>query len=122
MLNLDTHIFIHALAGSLTPSEETLLAADRWGISAIVLWGIAKLHQLGRINVGLEHPDLIDRLRQTHVWAVDRQVAYALLQIDFRADPADELIAATSIAHNVPLVTRDVRLLSSSVVPFPFRP
>jgi predicted nucleic acid-binding protein len=34
-----------------------------------------------------------------------------------RSDPADELIAATSVVHNVPLVTRDPRLRSSRMTP-----
>jgi PIN domain nuclease of toxin-antitoxin system len=38
-------------------------------------------------------------------------------QLDFESDPADERIAATSIAHNVPLLTRDSQILASRVVP-----
>jgi PIN domain nuclease of toxin-antitoxin system len=38
--------------------------------------------------------------------------------LDFQSDPADELIAATSVVHKVPLLTRDRRILSSNVVPF----
>jgi len=37
MLNLDTHILIHALQGSLTAKEHELLSADTWSISGIVL-------------------------------------------------------------------------------------
>lgn len=33
------------------------------------------------------------------------------------SDPADELIAATSLVHNVPLLTRDAKLRRSKVVP-----
>ena len=122
MLNLDTHVLLFALDGSLTRQEEALVSSDRWGISAIVLWEIAKLHQLGRIERGLEDPVLQERLKHVRIWSVDLQVAYALLRLDFRSDPADELIAATSIAHNVPLVTRDTKLLASSVVPFALVP
>ena len=43
MLNLDTHILVFALDNALTPTERKLLAADQWGVSAIVLWEIAKL-------------------------------------------------------------------------------
>ena len=43
VLNLDTHILVFALDDSLTPVERKLLAADQWGVSAIVLWEIAKL-------------------------------------------------------------------------------
>jgi predicted nucleic acid-binding protein len=38
-------------------------------------------------------------------------------RLDFRGDPADELIAATSIVHRLPLVTRDARIRKSKVVP-----
>jgi PIN domain nuclease of toxin-antitoxin system len=45
MLNLDTHILIKAIEGSLAPDERNVLTADpKWSISAIVLWEIAKLH------------------------------------------------------------------------------
>ena len=43
MLNLDTHVLLHALGGNLTPRERRLLQEDTWSISAIVLWEIAKL-------------------------------------------------------------------------------
>ena len=50
MLNLDTHILIFAINGDLRPSEQALLAQSRWSISAIVLWELAKLIQLGRVD------------------------------------------------------------------------
>ena len=46
MLNLDTHIFVLAVSGELRPSEQDLLAQNRWSVSAIVLWELAKLIQL----------------------------------------------------------------------------
>ena len=49
MLNLDTHVLLHALGGRLTAAERALLSREVWGISAIVLWEICKLQQLGRI-------------------------------------------------------------------------
>ncbi len=73
-----------------------MLASDQWGISAIVLWELAKLSQLGRIDLG------IDR---------------SLRGRSFRSDAADEIIAATSLVHHVPLVTRDRRIRSSGLVP-----
>ncbi|OLB48625.1 MAG: hypothetical protein AUH99_13295 [Candidatus Rokubacteria bacterium 13_2_20CM_2_70_11] len=88
MLNLDTHVLLHALTGDLTRRESALRAHDTWSISAIVLWEIAKLARLGRIAIDLDDPEL-----------------------------ADEIIAATSLAHRVPLVTRDARIRKSRVVP-----
>ena len=43
MLNLDTHIVLLALEGDLSRKEKRALSADDCGISAIVLWEIAKL-------------------------------------------------------------------------------
>lgn len=35
---------------------------------------------------------------------------------DFRSDPADEIIAVTSLVHRVPLLTRDRLLLESPLL------
>jgi len=53
MLNLDTHILIHSLNGELTARERRLLSGNRWSISAIVVWEITKLVQLGRIEMDI---------------------------------------------------------------------
>jgi PIN domain nuclease of toxin-antitoxin system len=51
------------------------------------------------------------------VWPVTREVALASTRLDVRGDPADELIGATSVVHNVPLLTRDKTLLKSKRIP-----
>jgi len=117
MLNVDTHVLLHAVAGRLRAAEEALLAADQWSISAIVLWEIAKLNQLGRIAIDLEDPDVVRTLARIHVWPITRQIAYASTRLDVKGDPADELIGATSVVHKVPLLTRDRALLRSRLVP-----
>jgi predicted nucleic acid-binding protein len=45
------------------------------------------------------------------------EIARISTRLDVSIDPADELIAATSLVHNVPLVTRDRKFLSSRLVP-----
>jgi len=117
MLNLDTHMLIYALAGALRPRERVLLSDAPWGIAAIVLWELAKLSQLGRVSIDLQHPDVEAALSAVHVWPLDLAVARTSTQLDFRGDPADELIAATSIVHRVPLLTRDRNMRRSKVVP-----
>ena len=117
MLNLDTHVLIHALAGSLRPTERSLLAEHSWGVAAIVLWELVKLAQLGRIAVDLDDPEVDSALASLHVWPLDLAVARASSRLDFRGDPADELIAATSVVHAVPLVTRDRKIRKSRIVP-----
>lgn len=117
MLNLDTHILIHALAGELTPREEKLLSGHRWSVSAIVLWEIAKLHQLRRIELDIDDPEFVRCLSSIQVWPIDLLVCRHLKKLDFKSDPADELIVATSLAYHVPLLTRDKAILSSKKVP-----
>ena len=117
MLNLDTHVLLHALAGSLKAPEATLLRRTTWSISAIVLWEIAKLAQLGRIALDLDDPEVIRALSRVHVWPLDLAVCRAIRTLDVHGDPADEIIAATSLVHGVPLLTRDRNLRRSRIVP-----
>jgi PIN domain nuclease of toxin-antitoxin system len=117
MLNVDTHVLLYAVTGALRPRETRLLSANRWSVSAIVLWEIAKLAQLGRIAVDLDDPDVVRVLARVHVWPLTREIAHASTRLDIKADPADEIIAATSLVHTVPLLTRDRALLRSKLVP-----
>lgn len=117
MLNLDTHILIHAMTGEITAREGRILRAARWGISAIVLWELAKLSELGRIEIDLDEPELDRFLANVHVWPLTLEIVRALRRLDVRSDPADEIIAATSLVHRAPLLTRDRKLLKSKIVP-----
>src|SRR5215208_1257464 len=83
MLNLDTHILLYALAGKLTRREKALLSRHRWGVSSIVLWEIAKLHQKGRITLSLDHALLVRALEQIEVWPLSREVCLNLAALDF---------------------------------------
>src|SRR5438552_18911118 len=110
MINLDTHLLTLALAGDVTTKERRALAGDTWSISAIVLWELAKLRQLGRIELDLENAEVVRILSRLHVWPLDLATSLQSTRLDFRGDPADELIAATSIVQRVPLLTRDRRI------------
>lgn len=118
MLNLDTHILLFALEGSLKPAERRLLDSQPWGISAIVLWEVAKLAQLGRIGLDVSSREFAEIFSRVHVWPLDLAVCRKSTELDFASDPADELIAATSIVHGVPLLTRDKKIRKSKLVPF----
>lgn len=118
MLNLDTHVLLHAVAGTLRPAETRLLSSRPWSISAIVLWEIAKLAQLGRIAADLDDPAIVRTLARVHIWPLTREIAHASTQLDIEGDPADQIIATTSLVHKVPLLTRDRNILASTMVPF----
>jgi len=117
MLNLDTHVLLHALAAQLTPRETQLLSTEPWSISAIVLWEICKLVELGRIDVDLDDVEFVRALRRIHTWPLTLEICREIRALDFRSDPADEIIAATSIVHRVPLVTRDRTIRKSRLFP-----
>ncbi len=117
MLNLDTHILLYALTGDLTRREASLLSKDAWSISAIVLWEISKLSELGRIEIDLENSELVRTLARIETWPLTLEVCRTIRTLDFKGDPADEIIGATSIVHKIPLLTRDRRIRRSKRVP-----
>jgi PIN domain nuclease of toxin-antitoxin system len=117
VISLDTHVLVFALTGQVDARERSLLANHTWGISAIVLWELAKLTRLGRIRMDLEDAEVVRTLSVLKLWPIDLAVSLQSTRLDFKSDPADELIAATSIVHKVPLLTRDQRILGSRIVP-----
>ena len=117
MLNLDTHILLFALEGDLSRREHRLLVQNRWSISAIVLWELTKLSQLGRVALDVESPEFARTLSGIHIWPIDLAVCREIKTLDFRGDPADEIIGATSLVHNVSLITRDRQIKRSKRVP-----
>lgn len=117
MLNLDTHMLIFAVSGCLRSREQRLMTRRRWSISSVVLWELAKLVQLGRVDLDLGDREVLRLLNRIRVWPIDLAVALTSTRLDFRSDPADEIIAATSIVHDVPLLTRDRVMSRSQIVP-----
>ncbi len=117
MLNLDTNIVIEGLSGGLTKREIALLENESIAISDIVLWEISKLIQLKRIILDLESGAFRRLLAQLTVYPITLEIARQSAALDFRSDPADEIIAATSIVERMPLLTRDRKILKSRLVP-----
>jgi len=116
MLNLDTHILIHALFNTLSKTELQKISGNKLAISDIVIWEMAKLTQIGRIDLNWDL-ELKESFSEIKVIPIDFEIARATLHLDFSSDPADELIAATSIVKNIPLLTRDKRIRKSKIVP-----
>ncbi len=118
MLNLDTHILVALLGGSLTEGEQALVANDELAISDIVLWELAKLIQVGRLSLDLDSREFARCLRSFRVLPISLEIARMSTELDFSSDPADEIIAATSVIERIPLLTRDSKILRSRMVPF----
>ena len=101
MLNLDTNILLYPLSDDLTPRESTLLSNDTWSIAGIVLWEIAKLSELGHIELDLDDSELARTLSRIQTWPLTLDICRAINTLDFDSDPTDEIIAATSIIHRL---------------------
>ncbi|MGD0126684.1 MAG: type II toxin-antitoxin system VapC family toxin [Terriglobia bacterium] len=117
MLNLDTHVLVAILNDGLTPREVELVLKSELAISGVVLWELAKLIQLGRLDLNLDSAQFRQCLRQVCTVPITLEIARASTRLDFTSDPADEIIAATSIVERIPLLTRDRRILKSRLVP-----
>jgi PIN domain nuclease of toxin-antitoxin system len=79
--------------------------------------GNAKLAQLGRIELDIDSRDFARFLVPVLIWPLTLDVCAAIMDLDFKRDPAVDIISATSLGHEVPLVTRDAKLRRSSIVP-----
>ena len=117
MLNLDTHVVIELLKGDLSDQEHELILGNQLAISDIDNWEIAKLVRLGRLKMNLDSPQYRKFEASLTVFPITVEVAVQSTLLDFNSDPADEIIAATSIIHDIPLLTRDRRILASKMVP-----
>ncbi|MEO9254872.1 MAG: PIN domain-containing protein, partial [Tepidiformaceae bacterium] len=91
---------------------------DYWAISDIVLWELSVLDRQRKISIRLGDSRVRRVIDALTIMPITFDVAQTLHRLDFRSDPADEIIAATSIVNDAPLVTRDARILSSKIVPF----
>lgn len=122
MLNLDTHIVIWMAAGELRAEEHSRIAKEPLAISDIVLWELAVLVRSGRIEMDLGGREFRHLLQGLTLVPISLQIAIASARLDFQSDPADHIIAATSIVERMPLLTRDRKILKSRLVPFALQP
>lgn len=112
-------MLVHALTGNLESAERRLLSQNSWSVSSLALWELSNLQQYGRIELdfGRREFEFTRAITLLRIWPVTLDVARASTWLGFRSDPADEFIAATGVAHNVPLLTRDRKLRASNLVP-----
>ena len=120
---LDTHIVIHAANGKLEPARNELLDEPTANlfISAVTLWEITKLVELGHLAM----PDGFDRFMRelcNHprytIAQYDAELMLELLEIapKLHRDPADQIIVATARRFNAALMTDDKRIRRSRLV------
>ena len=120
MLNLDTHILILLVTGDVSKEEGRLAVHERLAISDIVLWELAMLVSRRRITLDLDSPEFRLWLESLTILPITIEIARQSTQLDFTSDPADEIIAATSIVEKIPLLTHDRSIRRSKLVPLAF--
>lgn len=118
MLNLDTHIVVSLLNRTLTAEEYRRIADEELGVSDIALWELAMLANRGRVALDLNAHAFRIFIESAKVFPITLEIARQSTRLDFTSDPADEIIAATSIVEEIPLMTRDRRIRRSKMVPF----
>jgi PIN domain nuclease of toxin-antitoxin system len=127
MIMLDTCIL---LFDSLTPERLSKAAIDilnkeenanQLFCSDISLWEIAMLDQKKRIHLPMDYLVFIENLlnaRNIEVLPITPKIAHLSVSLPLeQADPADRIIAATTLYHHAQLVTADRKLLNNSEVP-----
>ena len=117
MLNLDTHMLVALFTGDLSEEEFARAVNESLAISDIVLWELAMLIRKNRLRIDCDSPEFREWLRNLTVFPITMEIARKSTQLDFVSDPAAEIIAATSIVENVPLLTRDRQIRKSRMVP-----
>ncbi|MCK5057013.1 MAG: type II toxin-antitoxin system VapC family toxin [Candidatus Aminicenantes bacterium] len=127
MIVLDTHVIIW---DALTPgklskkAKEAIDLANKEGgiiFCDISLWEIAMLIKKERLKIEIGYQGFINLVLSANKYIVHRITPeIAELSVDLpgsiNKDPADRIIAATSIVNNVPLVTIDENLIRSDMV------
>lgn len=117
MLVLDTHVWVWGVNDSdrLSPAQHEALQKGETqgiGVSAISCWEVAKLVELGRLELDRPVADwLHEALRYPGVRLLELTpeiaIASTTLPGDFHRDPADQIIVATAWLAGCPLVTSD---------------
>lgn len=126
---LDTHAWIQrALGEPLPPLVERTLTehADSLALADISLWEAAKLVELGKLELSVPLAEFF-RLAVTPeltVLPISTAIAERVVTLEatgFHKDPADQLIVATALVHDLRLISDDSRIRQWGKVPLLWR-
>ena len=122
MLLLDTHVAIWLAFGTeLTQASRDRITREREsegvGISAVTVWEVGNLVRKGKLGLQLTLSAWVERFRATHGFhdvplSTDIVIEAANLPGQLHGDPADRFLVATARHLDIPLVTRDKRILA----------
>jgi PIN domain nuclease of toxin-antitoxin system len=118
----DTHAWIWWAAETHKLSRPALSAlsdADVIAIASHTLWEVAMLAEKKRLVIDRDILDWLEEAiakTRVRILPLTAEIAARATSIQAFSDPADRLIAATSLVHGVALVTKDERIQRSGVV------
>jgi PIN domain nuclease of toxin-antitoxin system len=127
VIAVDTHVIVwDALKPELLSTRAKAAIAranEEDGIifCEISLWEIAMLVQKGRISIAVSYLEFIKLLfasNQYRLQGITPEIAELSTQLpeNINKDPADRIIAATSLIRKIPLVTADSNLLQADML------
>jgi PIN domain nuclease of toxin-antitoxin system len=127
LILLDTHVVIWLVAGDPKLSKRAEQAIDdaRLGVAGLAisdftLYEITLASRKKRIDVHISVESLLFELEQRFVvLPITREVCMRTLSfpVTYPRDPADRIIGATALAHELTLVTADQAIRDSGAVP-----
>ena len=127
MIVVDTHIIIwnalkpEMLSGKAEKAISAANNSDGIIFCEISLWEIAMLMHKGRLSIDIEYIEFIQLILESNKYVfrgITPEIAWLSTGLfsDNNKDPADRIIAATSIIENAKLVTADKKLRQSKKV------
>lgn len=128
MVLLDTHVWVWWMLGQRDlPANERaqLIALARTRpplLSDVSLWEVQMMYSKKRLPLSISFDQWLHRATQPDIVQVVRitpaiAIKLAELPKTFHGDPADRIIVATALAHDVPLLTHDRKIQRAQVVP-----
>jgi PIN domain nuclease of toxin-antitoxin system len=120
LILLDTHVWIWWLSESSLlskPAARAIRSARSIGVSAISCWELTLLLKKGRISLDRDPLDWITAGLsddKVSLLPLSPEIAVTAMNLHLHGDPGDRLIAATALAQNRTLITRDDKLRSAS--------
>ena len=127
MIVVDTHIIIwnalkpEMLSGKAEKAISAANNSDGIIFCEISLWEIAMLMNKGRLIIDIEYIEFIKLILESNKYVlrgISPEIAWLSTDLfsDNNRDPADRIIAATSIIENANLITADKELRQSKEV------
>ena len=122
MIFLDTHVLLWWIADdtNLPASVKKYITAHRKSgilVSSMSFWEIALLVKKGRLSLGYDVRTWTEKVLSLEFLKVVPPDPFLLIESvmlsDFHKDPADRIIAATSLKMGAVLVTKDNKLRTS---------